>query len=218
MSEHVYGPLKGHKVLLENDRVRALEVRIKPGERTGMHSHPASVVYALGPAKVTFAFPDGTSRDVDIHTGDIAWSNPLSHDVINIGKTDDVGIIVELKERRAAPRPCALSRGWDAGNARSCAVRLPRAGSGHDVDIWRRRGTMARKYGRKSQQAVKSAMERRKSGTLRSGRSGKKVTSRKQAVAIGLSEARKKGARVPPRPKSSSKNSSRSKRSRSKSR
>jgi Family of unknown function (DUF6496) len=57
---------------------------------------------------------------------------------------------------------------------------------------------MAR-YGRASKKAVKSAMRRRKRGTLRSGRSGKKVTSRKQAIAIGLSEARRKGAKVPSR-------------------
>jgi hypothetical protein len=55
---------------------------------------------------------------------------------------------------------------------------------------------MAR-YGRKASKSVKSAMHRRKRGTLKSGRSGKKVTSRKQAIAIGLSEARKKGAKVP---------------------
>jgi len=56
---------------------------------------------------------------------------------------------------------------------------------------------MARKYGRKAQQKVKRAMHERKRGKLRSGRSGKKVTSRKQAIAIGLSEARKAGAKVP---------------------
>jgi len=55
---------------------------------------------------------------------------------------------------------------------------------------------MAR-YGRAAAKSVKSAMRRRKSGTLKSGGSGKKVTSRKQAIAIGLSEARKKGAKVP---------------------
>ena len=55
---------------------------------------------------------------------------------------------------------------------------------------------MAR-YGRGASKSVKSAMRRRKRGTLKSGRSGKKVTSRKQAIAIGLSEARKKGAKVP---------------------
>jgi len=55
---------------------------------------------------------------------------------------------------------------------------------------------MAR-YSRGAGKAVKSAMRRRKRGTLKSGRSGKTVRSRKQAIAIGLSEARKKGARVP---------------------
>ena len=56
---------------------------------------------------------------------------------------------------------------------------------------------MARKYSRGASKTVRSAMRRRKRGTLKSGRSGRKVTSRKQAIAIGLSEARKKGARVP---------------------
>jgi hypothetical protein len=57
-------------------------------------------------------------------------------------------------------------------------------------------------YGKKSQSKVKKAMEERKKGTLRSGKSGKKVTSRKQAIAIGLSEARKAGAKVPRKRKS----------------
>jgi hypothetical protein len=55
---------------------------------------------------------------------------------------------------------------------------------------------MAR-YGNKAQQKVKRAMHERKEGTLRSGGSGKKVTSRKQAIAIGLSEARRAGGKVP---------------------
>lgn len=60
------------------------------------------------------------------------------------------------------------------------------------------------KYGKKAQQKVKRAMHERKRGTLKSGRSGKKVTSRKQAIAIGLSEARRAGGKVP-RKKSSTK-------------
>ena len=56
---------------------------------------------------------------------------------------------------------------------------------------------MARKYSRGAQKYVTRAMRKRKKGTLKSGRSGKTVKSRKQAVAIGLSEARKKGAKVP---------------------
>ena len=55
---------------------------------------------------------------------------------------------------------------------------------------------MAR-YGKKSQSKVKRALHERKRGTLRSGRSGRKVTSREQAIAIGLSEARREGAKVP---------------------
>jgi len=58
-----------------------------------------------------------------------------------------------------------------------------------------------RKYGEAASKTVESAMRRRKRGTLTSGRSGKRVTSRKQAIAIGLSEAREKGAKVPRRAK-----------------
>ena len=66
------------------------------------------------------------------------------------------------------------------------------------------------KYGKKASEKVEKAMHERKKGTLKSGRSGKKVTSKKQAIAIGLSEARKAGGKVP-RKKSSSKKKSFSK-------
>jgi hypothetical protein len=71
----------------------------------------------------------------------------------------------------------------------------------------------SRRYGAAASKRVESAMRRRKRGTLRSGKGGRggKVKSRKQAIAIGLSEARKKGAKVPARKKS--KKSSRAKRS-----
>ncbi|HTR02218.1 MAG TPA: DUF6496 domain-containing protein [Thermoanaerobaculia bacterium] len=60
---------------------------------------------------------------------------------------------------------------------------------------------MARRYGAKAQKKVERAMRERKRGTLRSGRSGRKVTSRKQAIAIGLSEARRAGSKVPAAPR-----------------
>ena len=63
------------------------------------------------------------------------------------------------------------------------------------------------KYGKKASKKVEKAMHERKKGTLKSGRSKKKVTSKKQAIAIGLSQARKAGGKVP-RKKSSSKKSS----------
>lgn len=60
---------------------------------------------------------------------------------------------------------------------------------------------MASRYGKKAQSKVKRAMHERKRGTLRSGSSGEKVTSRKQAIAIGLSEARRAGGKVPKKAK-----------------
>lgn len=63
----------------------------------------------------------------------------------------------------------------------------------------RKRSSRGRKYGKGAQKSVASAMRRKKHGTLKSGKRGRggKVKSRKQAIAIGLSEARKKGAKVP---------------------
>ncbi len=66
----------------------------------------------------------------------------------------------------------------------------------------------SKKYGKKAQDKVERAMHERKHGTLKSGKSGKKVTSRKQAIAIGLSEARREGGKVPSKKSSSKKSSS----------
>lgn len=77
------------------------------------------------------------------------------------------------------------------------------------------RKSSRRKYSKGASKSVESAMRRRKRGTLKSGKSGRagKVKSREQAIAIGLSEARKKGAKVPPRKGQSRRKSSRRKRS-----
>jgi hypothetical protein len=63
---------------------------------------------------------------------------------------------------------------------------------------------MASRYGKKASQKVRETMRERKRGTLKSGRSGRKVKSRKQAIAIGLSKARRSGAKVPPRKRAGS--------------
>ena len=64
-----------------------------------------------------------------------------------------------------------------------------------------KKSSSSRKYSPSASQDVEREMKAMKQGKLRSGRSGKKVTSRKQAIAIGLSEARKEGKKVPPAPK-----------------
>jgi hypothetical protein len=88
------------------------------------------------------------------------------------------------------PFPIAPGRGKVPGKrARISAVRAGTEPTDEEV-------AMAR-YGKKASEKVEKAMLERKRGTLRSGRSGKKVTSRKQAIAIGLSEARRAGGKVP---------------------
>jgi hypothetical protein len=72
-----------------------------------------------------------------------------------------------------------------------------------DVEIDMARKAKKRKYSKGAAKKVKRAMKKRKTGTLKSGRSGRKVKSRKQAIAIGLSEARKTGAKVPKKKKRS---------------
>ena len=76
---------------------------------------------------------------------------------------------------------------------------------------------MARKYSKGASKKVEKAMHERKRGTLKSGGSGKKVKSRKQAIAIGLSEARKEGKKVPKKSKSKKSKSEKSKKTKSKS-
>ncbi len=75
---------------------------------------------------------------------------------------------------------------------------------------------MARKYSKKASAKVERAMKKRKAGTLRSGRSGKKVKSRKQAIAIGLSEARAEGKKVPKKKTGTKKTATKSRRKSSK--
>jgi hypothetical protein len=84
----------------------------------------------------------------------------------------------------------------------------PQASWERDVVSPGRKGmTMARRYSRSASKDVERSMRKRKRGTLKSGRSGRKVKSRKQAIAIGLSEARRKGKKVPPMRGSKSKKS-----------
>jgi hypothetical protein len=79
-----------------------------------------------------------------------------------------------------------------------------------------KKSSARRKSGKAASKSVKRAMHKRKSGTLKSGRSGRRVTSRKQAIAIGLEEAREKGAKVPRKRSSSRKSSSKRSSSRKK--
>lgn len=86
-----------YKVILENDRVRLLEYRGKPGDKTEMHSHPDLLAYPLTPAKVKFTFPNGESFEAEMQAGEPMFSEAHSHSTENIGTSDAHVILVELK-------------------------------------------------------------------------------------------------------------------------
>jgi len=87
-----------YKVLLENERVRVLEYQSKPGEKAGMHVHPASVFYALSPAKFTFTSPDGKTAEAEVKAGQVTWQDPVTHTTENVGTTNAHGLVIELKK------------------------------------------------------------------------------------------------------------------------
>ena len=87
-----------YKVVLENDAVRVLEVRIKQGAKVEMHSHPRSVAICLNDQRLKFTFPNGKSEDADLKRGQTVWLDGLSHAVENIGTEDVSSVVVELKK------------------------------------------------------------------------------------------------------------------------
>jgi quercetin dioxygenase-like cupin family protein len=87
-----------YKVVLENDSVRVLEVQIKQGTKSEMHSHPRSVAICLNNQRLRFTFPNGKSEDTDLKRGQVVWLDGISHAVENVGTEEDVSsMVVELK-------------------------------------------------------------------------------------------------------------------------
>jgi beta-alanine degradation protein BauB len=87
-----------YKVVLENDQVRVLEVRIKQGAKSEMHSHPKSVAICLNDQRLKFTFPNGKTEDTDLKRGQAVWLDGLSHAVENVGTEDVSSVVVELKK------------------------------------------------------------------------------------------------------------------------
>jgi hypothetical protein len=85
------------KTKFENDHVRVLEFTSDPGDKEGLHFHPAFVVYVLHGGTLRITTPDGKSDDVEFKEGDIRYREPVTHITENIGKTQLRAIFVELK-------------------------------------------------------------------------------------------------------------------------
>jgi beta-alanine degradation protein BauB len=86
-----------YKVIFNNDKVRVLDVRLKPGEKSPMHSHPNYIVYALNSSTVKFTSKDGKTTDFKTKAGQCVWRDAESHAVENAGKTETHVLNIELK-------------------------------------------------------------------------------------------------------------------------
>ena len=89
-----------YAVRFENDRVRVLELHMKPGGKEAMHSHPPGVVYWLADSTIRNGLPDGTSSETSLKAGDLLWRENTTHTGENVGATEARAIAIELK-------PCA---------------------------------------------------------------------------------------------------------------
>jgi quercetin dioxygenase-like cupin family protein len=92
------------KILFENDKVRVLDFTVKPGESTGMHSHPEHVMYLLTDARIKSTTPDGKSNETVVKTGEAKWVKAVTHNNENAGTTDLHAVIFELKSEKKSKK------------------------------------------------------------------------------------------------------------------
>jgi len=92
-----------YKVLLDNDQVRVLEFRAKPGQSEPMHSHPPMTVYDISGGRVKLTIPDGKAEVLDVKPGTAVWSAATTHRFENVGTSEAHEIIIELKSAKSAP-------------------------------------------------------------------------------------------------------------------
>jgi beta-alanine degradation protein BauB len=87
-----------YRLLLENDKVRVMEIRLKPGQIAPMHNHPNDhVVYVMKDAKFKLSFTDGKSTEIELKSGKVVWMEAGAHETENVGTTDGHNLVIELK-------------------------------------------------------------------------------------------------------------------------
>lgn len=97
-----------YQVLIENDRIRVMDFRLRKGDTEQFHRHPAHVLYVLEPLKIKFTFPDGRVGMREAKPGEVLYSDAVTHSPLNVGEADAHGILIELKGQAAAPSSAGL--------------------------------------------------------------------------------------------------------------
>ena len=94
-----------HKVLLENDQVRVLDIHVPARGRALMHTHPSGYVeVAMTDCRMKFTFPGGRTSEATLHAGDVVWSDPVTHSAENLGASECHVLNVEPKAAQSAKK------------------------------------------------------------------------------------------------------------------
>jgi quinol monooxygenase YgiN/quercetin dioxygenase-like cupin family protein len=125
---------ENYKVLVENDRVRVLDFRLRKGATEEFHTHPAHVLYVLEPFKIMFKLPGDRTATREAKAGDVLFSEAVMHSPTNIGDTDAHGILVELK---GSPFKPATAEGQAPRNDFLTAVTFVQGQPGKDEEVKR---------------------------------------------------------------------------------
>lgn len=87
-----------YKCIFENDQLRLCEIRFRPGDRIGAHSHPNHAAYVTSPGKLRITASNGQTTDAEFKAGDAIWIPAETHSAVNVGNTELRGLVIELKE------------------------------------------------------------------------------------------------------------------------
>ncbi|HJW46204.1 MAG TPA: hypothetical protein VJ484_06905 [Lysobacter sp.] len=87
------------KVVLDNERVRVIELNMAPGSKTGMHSHGDNLVVFLSGGEAEQTMADGSKKALSRKPGEVLWSGPVTHDTLNTGKAPTRTLVIELKDK-----------------------------------------------------------------------------------------------------------------------
>ena len=87
-----------YKVIFNNEQVRIVDVRHKPGEKSHMHSHPNHVIYEFTGGTMKSTLPDGKTNTATFKAGQVVWHNAETHTVENVGKNEIHALDIELKK------------------------------------------------------------------------------------------------------------------------
>ena len=87
-----------YRALMENDRVRVLDLRVEPGQTAAMHGHPNHVLYVFADCTFKLTLPDGTTQELPLAGGQALWSDATAHAAENVGTAEAHCLAIELKE------------------------------------------------------------------------------------------------------------------------